>query len=537
MAERTLWMFPRNIRAIDPWKLSSITSLLNANANIDLRDTTLQLQYYNELSNLGIKGVNKSISKNPGGMRTYIAQLECLGIIVRRENDFYLTLAGEEFVKGINALDVMRYQMLRLQFPSVYSNSTQVKISRSVVIRPLLFLVKLMQDPDICYLTSKEICIPVIYARKDKDYKKCKEKILQLRAGKELIDLIDQYDDLSTARNPIVDASNIDKRLKDIGDIANTAKNYLQAAMLIKIENSEERVERYVVSNDFEVQSLIKKISAEKIEDYDEQYEENFQRRFGRYINQKDTRTISRIQSTKVTNGFETLVQSKYIFQLSQSPYFFKDIDFIKEIAKSYNKSEQIILDAIRPLTVKRNTIEEQKYLKFAESGGKESIPFEKATAEIFRKLGFEDSIQIGQKKPKENRRGGFPDVFIKISNETTCGFADCKASSKYGNGLDDQDTLEKYYKTSWKDPVLPQTSGLDYFIYIAGGFSGQEKTIISKIKDSQNRAMVPVSFVTARALLDLLSMPESSRPNAKQIKQQLMKSEYFVSGQQFITK
>lgn len=51
---RTMWMIPRNIRKIEPWKLKQISSLLDA-FDEKTNGQELQDQIYKELENLGIK--------------------------------------------------------------------------------------------------------------------------------------------------------------------------------------------------------------------------------------------------------------------------------------------------------------------------------------------------------------------------------------------------------------------------------------------------------------------------------------------------
>ena len=68
---RTMWMFPRNIRKIEAWKLVQISQLLEACTG-NTTSQTVQDQLYDQLENLGLKcKANAHGVKNPGGMRIY----------------------------------------------------------------------------------------------------------------------------------------------------------------------------------------------------------------------------------------------------------------------------------------------------------------------------------------------------------------------------------------------------------------------------------------------------------------------------------
>lgn len=76
---RQLWMFPRNIRLIEPWKLVQISKILTLSDG-DITDQSVQDGLYARLHDLGVKiAANEYGVSNSGGMRTYLAQLACLG--------------------------------------------------------------------------------------------------------------------------------------------------------------------------------------------------------------------------------------------------------------------------------------------------------------------------------------------------------------------------------------------------------------------------------------------------------------------------
>ena len=196
--ERTLWMFPRNIRRIEPWKLCQITKLL-ATLEGDYCEQSVQDNLYEALEQHGLKcPKNENGVPNPGGMRTYIAQLTCLGLFWRdpKTKQYELTQAGQALFDAERPVRVLTCQLLRMQYPSPYSTSTQVKISETVRVKPFAFVMDLLEHPRIKgHITTNELVIPVIYGRTPNCLELCVEKILKLRAGEPLASLIDSPSD------------------------------------------------------------------------------------------------------------------------------------------------------------------------------------------------------------------------------------------------------------------------------------------------------------------------------------------------------
>ena len=85
-----------------------------------------------------------------------------------------------------------------------------------------------------------------------------------------------------------------------------------------------------------------------------------------------------------------------------------------------------------------------------AVSGGKEARVLEKAVTAIMVRLGFDQAEHIGQRKAP--RKGGYPDIRIKASSMVACGFADTKATARYGMGISDTLKLQTYYKNCWNN-------------------------------------------------------------------------------------
>ena len=173
-----------------------------------------------------------------------------------------------------------------------------------------------------------------------------------------------------------------------------------------------------------------------------------------------------------------------------------------------------------RVANIERDTIKQ-----VAASGGREAISLEKAVTGIFRKLGFDLSEHIGQ-KTASNREGGYPDIRIRASGMTECGFGDSKATMNYGLPLNDTIKLKTYYKDCWQE--FDDKTPSKFFLYIAGGFGKSAKAVESSLQKCSESYGQPVSAVTVDALLDLVEM--TNPPPAAKLMNAFKKGGYFAS-------
>ena len=535
---RTMWMFPRNIRRIEPWKLSQISSLLNA-CQVMPKTQSVQDDLYAQLAELGVKRRASEYGvENPGGFRTYLAQLCCLGLFYRNNDDFFPTIAGKHVMEGDDPTDVLRCQLLRMQFPSVYGNGRNVSVDPKLKVRPFAFLIRLMSDQDLLErLTQEEMVIPVIYAHSSNDYEKCKQKILYLRNLKlTLRDVIDNLNDVCTPKrwnNPIKALSCEDlltNGIKDALEIANTAKNYLLAAGLINEEKTDEGIKYCKISDDPEVKKSITQWMGDwtKVEKLTAGHEIQWQYRYGRYSQTKVT--VPSLTKKQHIDGLQCLIQSSFISQADANPFGLNITQFIEAEAKRWNISKATVEKYIGSIRSKSRNIFRDKVMHAAYSGGTESFELEKAISNIFIKLGFDQTENIAQKKAK-SRSGGYPDTYVRASSLTKVGFADAKATSRYDFPLTDREKLKSYYHDCWLelDPQYPAVC----FIYIAGGFQGKDHLIKAKLQDCQDNYGRPVCAITVSALLDLLDM--EARPTVDALGYAFCQTDYYNSASSIV--
>ena len=513
---RRLWMFPRNIRKITPWKLYQILKVLIQCEDMNMASKDNQKFIYQLLAEAGIKRSENIRDKNPGGMRTYYAQLKCLGLIYPSGKERYnYTIAGDAIADEDNPLQVLQYQLFRHQYPSAYGLGRNVLIDPRMKVKPFLFISKLLHDKNLGeYLTDEEVIIPCAYGHNWDCYELCVDKILKSREEGSLLCVFDNiYQDLYTPRGK---AENC---LDNAANIANTAMNYMRAAnWLVRIDSgTNER--KWGFNQQFE------KLYQEMLHEYDSfiniddiSQEESFLRAYGRYNKTKDGR--SNAEAEKGKQKAETMfIQFRYLDYISNNSFTDDSEDFVAELSQKYGFDYSAINSAISPLEAKKRSIDENNYIDYASSGGEKAEEFEKATVNIMIHLGFDGSYWIGRKRSKANWRGNFPDVLIKKADEKNIGFADTKASSSYSLGHNDMLKMRETYVNSNKE--LEPESSLKYFLYIAGGFRGNIEGAARQLAEATG---IPVTALDARTILYLIRMKDKKGWPAEKIEQEIFK-------------
>ncbi|MFA6469824.1 MAG: hypothetical protein WCW35_13055 [Bacteroidota bacterium] len=494
---RRTWMFPRNIRRIYPWKIAQITSLLIEQLqNVSwVGNKTIQTSFTKALEASGLKTPGTQYDINSGGARTYLAQLKCLGIMFQRtDGTIWLTMAGEDLVNGRPPLPIMQKLILRHQYPSAYSAMRNIKIHPAIKIKPFQFVCKFLLDTDIGFLSLDELVIIIVYGHNDNCYNICKSKILKFRKGQPLISLINnKNDDLYTPRTQ--DRS-FENALKDVFDIANTCKNYLQGVCIIEeIDKDNKKV--YVLSQEIK-QTVIQEL-LENESYIDVNSEESFQRSYGTLEKIKDTRQLITSKSNKVSDGSHIIV-AEFMKHCGQNLLVESSDEFVNATAKNFGFSKDLILKTIQPFLESSLSIYESTYLDISKGGQKSAIQFEKATCSLFRDVLLFDARHTGQ-KVKKGGVGAFADIFIIALDKKHCAIIDAKASPRYYLSSDDYHKMVGNYIPNYMQLSDGRKLILEFCTYVAGGFHGE---INKKLKEIECQTSIPASAISSFDLLNI---------------------------------
>jgi len=496
---RKIWMFPRNIRRIHPWKMAQICSLINelVSAGSWTGNQSMQNAFCKALENAGLKRRGVQYSPNSGGPRTYFGQLKCLGLIFQREDkSVWFTKAGEDLLKGEPPLPIMQRLLLRHQYPSVYQKLNNVKINPDIKVKPFLFVLDLMLDRRIGHLTIEELCIPVVYGHNQDCLELCVEKILRLRAGEKLKDVVTDAADYYTPRAKRRSKADA---LKDIHDIANTCKNYLQAVCLIDVIDNG-RAEEIKINPD--MLPVIHEAQREKsrfISVNDD--EESFQRAYGSWDSAKDTRLLTKEGVEQKISSGESIIAAMFMQYCGERPVVSFPQDFIERMIREFGFREKFITEVITPFLARSLSYFESTFLELSKGGQVKALEFERAVGNLFKDRLLFKVTHTGQLK-RPSGVGGYSDLFLIALDDKTCALVEVKASPFYTLSSEDYEKMASNYIPNSNELIGGRDLKLEFCVYVAGGFHAP--SVAHKLVEIKRKTNLDASAISA---LDLLSL------------------------------
>lgn len=223
-------------------KLDSIPETLKCFSSVALEkvwkgNTEVQLAFESELEKCGLKRQGERKDQRGSGARTYFAWLSSLGLVYINEESGCpeLTEAGKALVVGNDTNQVLIDQVLKYQFPSPFSlspHSAKTRVDSRFNIRPFIFILRMLSDDRISYLTKEEIgrIIAVeAHDESDETFELVVKKVLEYR--EDGIAILDE--DYFTKYAPSSGKVNIFHPYSHLDDLANTLVNWLTYTELI----------------------------------------------------------------------------------------------------------------------------------------------------------------------------------------------------------------------------------------------------------------------------------------------------------------
>lgn len=483
-------------------KLNSIPEVLAAFADLSLNQEwdgqrSSHLAYEDALEEAGLKRKGERRDQTGGGARTYKAWLASLGLIFTQESTgkIKLTLAGEAIMNGDSPVEVLKGQILKYQFPSSFSLGRGVQVSSRFKIRPFRFLLRLLSNEKIGYLTEEEIA-KIIVTEAENESDKCYEyiisRIIQFRNhGDKCLenDFFDKYQSSKGAVNP-------EHPYSHLMDLANTIINWLEYTQLAKREDG--RIAILTDKRD-EVKSILE--NRPNFIDRPEQHE-YFQRKYGiDPKHKKDSRNLTLTKTVTAIMIAKQKVMQAYIKESLERPITSITpgvVDYIVRVTGIDGKTVEDILIETYP----RGSVGSfmTKYFEMAFKGRDEATEFEKATVQLFQDVfGFETK-HVGP-------IGLTPDVLILSDKEGYQAIIDNKAYHKYTISNDHYNRMVHNYIGNINNYGL-EDKPLAFFSYIAGGFG----TNI----DRQIRTIVDATGVcgSAMSVSNMIKMVEQNNKN-----------------------
>jgi len=513
---RRTWMFPRNIRKIPPWKMSKILLIFSNKNKINwISNQNIQDEFYKTLEKIGLKRTGFQRHANPGGARTYYSQLKTLGLIFSRKIEGkkydFTTLAGDSLIKGENPLDVMQYVLLKHQYPSYYSQGHNVMIHPNIKVKPFIFILQLLNIEGINKLSTEEIALAVTYGHNNECLDLVAEKIFVLREVNDFKTVLNNPEkDLYTPRG----SDDLSNKIANVKDVANTCKNYMESCLLV--HTKKEGRKEYIVFNEDIREKYLREL--EFINDFiSVDSEEHFQRRYGCYGRQKDTRVL-RVKKTgeyqtEAVDALNNLILSEFFDECGSKKIKTIPEEFLINMQKKWGLDKDKIREVVEPYLEKALDIFESTFLDISRGGKSSAIEFEKVLTDLFRDEFYFEAEHTGQKTPPAHRRGGYADIFLVALDEEHCALVDAKSTSSYSLPVSDYNSMLNIYIPYVDELIKDRNLKLEFCLYAAHGYSNN---INEKLIEMSRQAPCSISAVKAKTLLDLTEKIKNKRLQLK---------------------
>ena len=498
-------------------RLNSIPEVLACCSKVSIdqewqgrRDTHLLLE--KELEDAGLKRVGERRDQTGGGGRTYLAWILSLGLVFLQDSTgcLKLTLAGEAIMSGDSPVTILKNQILKYQFPSSFSVGRSVNVAPRFKIRPFRFLLRLLGDPSIVYLSEEEIAKIVVIEAEDETEQCCRkvtERIHEFRIKGDSCLEANFFEKYKSSKGKI----NPNHPFRHLTDVANTMINWLEYSQLAKRDETDKLL-RIVPDRIEEIENILSE--SPPFIDRPEHHE-YFQRKYGLDPkHRKDTRNLSATRTITARLINEQKIKQAFIAESIKAPIVKITADLIDRIAEYAGIDIGLVEETLLKL-YPRGAIGSfmSEYFEMAFKGRDEATEFEKATVELFNTIFGYDARHVGH-------MGLTPDVLVLSDTSGHCGIIDNKAYSRYSISNDHRNRMIHNYIRNVKNYYKGELP-LSFFSYIAGGFStsingqiqsiaeetsicGSAVSVSSIISLAENHAAVPLSHSRLQEIFSL---------------------------------
>lgn len=499
-------MLPRAKRRIEPHTIALILCKIESNLAKGNWSGNISNQkaFTKSLEIDQIKKAGEQIDKNSGGARTYLNQLENLGLVFKNNVNYYLTISGEKIVAGVEPKKILQHNLLNLQYPSTYSKNKNCNINPKIKVKPFLMLLKILRDKEIKYLTDYEIILINVFGHNYSCIEFCKKKINELRAYDDPAVGIEKI--LSPFKNYIITPktkkNTFSKLINNLNDNANTFSNYLQSLDLVTLAEKVKNKKTIIFNEEYlkVYQDHLKNINYFISFTNDQQ----FQRIFGKYDKKKDTRTIQTIQSIKSKISRKDQIIKEYFFtQKKHENITIHSLDkkFYDDLYQSHGFKKDEINNIIEPLIATNFEEVFRDFIAISRSGKKYALEYEKKIKTIFENYWGFKAYHTGQKKRNKEGGGAYSDIFLVEQNKVYCSLVDGKAISNYALPNDDRLKMINSYAKNYKELEQMynyQDLKLNFILYVCGTINYRSQINSNCKFVSKQINNIPVSVISS---------------------------------------
>lgn len=495
-------MFPRNFRKAYAWKVAKILALFSSSIAEGGQDIEVRRKFISALkmANLQVGREQDTRDPNPGDYRTFRAQMTGFGFIFQREDSpICFTKAGRDILEGVPALKVLQTQVLRHQYPSVYSRSQNVEIDASIRLRPFVFLLKLMGEERLGkYITYQEGVIAVACAKTERDHEMVVDLILSSRAGSDISNLVN-LGELRTAKKASGKVT-----LDNLTDISNTMVSGVLGGCLLVMENGKvDGRSRYVHNPEFsEIINAACSSLFSEIPNADNQ--ESFQRAYGAWDVKKDTAVADPGSAPAPRReGPEVgMIKALYFdFQGDEglglagvlSP------EFVEKAKDALGVTEGQVRKALESYLRLSMQESEREFIRISAGGTTTANAFEKKIRAIFEDDFSVEAYHTGQQRRRGQKIGGFADVLLVFRSPLGCVVLDAKSTPMYDLPAEHCRAMVDYCTYFSELPCAPEGAGLLAAGFVSCSFSPGVPNQLRKISE---KVGVPLFALSADVLL-----------------------------------
>ncbi|MBM3910588.1 MAG: AlwI family type II restriction endonuclease [Thaumarchaeota archaeon] len=519
-----LWTIPRPTRDLSDLYGTVVALKKIAEGKKWKGARTLHKKFEAELQNLHLKTDN--VSRDGSGGRTWATVPRVYGMWYD-ENKVTFTSAADKILEGgEETYTQMVHQIMNFQFPNSYTVARNL-LDDGFKIFPYRFMIKLLLDNRVNYLTQGEVALFLLSVKNESEYEQVVENILKYRNKKKLDgkDLKDSTDLLKTHMKKYRPDMRTDSPTDVKGywryinsDFANTFFNHLRFLHEIKYQQSSSSIS-ILPSKKTAIQLMLQNYGEKHPFSSLYKYSENaFSEHYGlRYDRHKATRmttkprTRSAKRTAKIKLAFDEVAKKK------ASASFDEKIELVakqtslrkEEVQKTIAENPDFFPS---PLPKHVEPAFAEYYIKYAESGKDNSV-FEKMTREIFCDMGFETKKQAIRKKSFAGKHE--IDGLILNHEKTKSGLLECKSGKKYSLSNKDCELMKNAYIPKFQKFSLAfKTYILDFFVYVIGSkFTGY-----GNFEDISKSTSLPGAIIYARDLLTLYDKFKSGQIKAQPV-------------------
>lgn len=503
MATKDYWMLSRPQRKL--YRLPLTVAALNEAAGESGwgGNRESHLVFEEILEREGIKRRGARRDRTGSGGRTHAALVRSLGLAFNSDETgrLELTLAGTALAEGGNPSAVLKHQVMKFQYPSVYSVSRGVDISPAFKLRPFVLLLRLLLHPELGgHLTKDEVAKVVILkgtGDTEVDADRVAAEVAKYRSTEiNEIEFVERFGKRGDTFEKLVDR---------FGDIANTVFNWLEVTGVIDRRPGEVEL---APSGGDEAARLIGEYGRAKLIPNPED-EDRFQRAYGLPPGKsKDTRNLSGAKGItrnefvrrQVTTKLTRMSEQELLVDGATSDIVTRLVDETGFGHAEVEKAAKKVLGTDRTLD---NFL--CSYQSLPHSSAKDAPrKFEQATAELFRRVFKLDAECVGQ-------AGREPDVVVTKPGEWR-GIVDTKAySGDYSLPSSHERAMREYVETYRATPGAP----LRFWIFIAASVSKGARYRVRQLADLVDS---PGSVIGMLAWIEMIRLGQKGKIDSERM-------------------